>query len=131
MIFNYLYIHFKILHSHVDSIEKLPLTTTGSPLMIRCKTFLSVTFIIPRERECHNCYQFLLKLSQLGMNCYTFQIHYLHSNQLYFRGHQEFVLFPLQQYRYARQIDWMGFFQHFKRIQANECTEQGMVIVLA
>lgn len=51
----------------IASIEKLPLTTTGSPLLIRCKTFLSVTFIIPKERECHDVYQTLLKLCQPGM----------------------------------------------------------------
>lgn len=51
---------------HIDSVEKLPLTTTGSPLLIRCKTFLSVTYVIPRERECHDLYLQLLKLSQPG-----------------------------------------------------------------
>lgn len=56
----------QILHMHIDSVEKLPLTTTGSPLLIRCKTFLSVTYVIPRERECHDLYLQLLKLSQPG-----------------------------------------------------------------
>lgn len=54
----------QILHMHIGSIDKLPLSTTGSPLLIRCKTFLSVTFVIPRERECHEVYTTLLKLSQ-------------------------------------------------------------------
>lgn len=53
-----------ILHMHIGSIDKLPLTTTGSPLLIKCKTFLTVTFVIPREKECHDVYQSLLKLSQ-------------------------------------------------------------------
>lgn len=53
-----------ILHMHIGSIEKLPLTTTGSPLLIKCKTFLTVTFVIPREKECHDVYQTLLRLSQ-------------------------------------------------------------------
>lgn len=53
-----------ILHMHIGSIEKLPLSTTGSPLLIKCKTFLTVTFVIPREKECHDVYQTLLKLSQ-------------------------------------------------------------------
>lgn len=59
----------------IGSIEKLPLTTTGSPLLIRCKTFLSVTFIIPKERECHDIYQTLLKLCQpvSFKNLYCFQ----------------------------------------------------------
>jgi len=52
---------------HIASVEKLPLTTTGSPLQIRCKTFLSVTFVIPRERDCHEVFGTLQKLSQPGM----------------------------------------------------------------
>lgn len=56
----------QILLMHIDGVEKLPLTTTGSPLLIRCKTFLSVTYVIPRERECHELYLQLLKLSQPG-----------------------------------------------------------------
>jgi myotubularin-related protein 6/7/8 len=52
---------------HIASIEKLPLTTTGSPLQIRCKTFLSVTFVIPRERDCHEVFVTLQQLSQPGM----------------------------------------------------------------
>ncbi|XP_013378996.1 myotubularin-related protein 6-like [Lingula anatina] len=48
---------------HIASIEKQPLSTTGSPLVIRCKTFLCVTFIIPRERDCHDIYTSLLKLA--------------------------------------------------------------------
>lgn len=49
---------------HIGSIEKLPLTTTGSPLLIRCKTFLFVTFVIPREKECHEVFTTLQKLYQ-------------------------------------------------------------------
>lgn len=49
---------------HISNIEKLPLTTTGSPIQIRCKTFLFVTFVIPREKECHDVYMTLLKLCQ-------------------------------------------------------------------
>lgn len=51
---------------HIASIEKLPLSTTGSPLLIRCKTFLSVTFVIPKDSECHDVYTSLLKLFQPG-----------------------------------------------------------------
>lgn len=49
---------------HIASLEKLPLTTTGSPLLIRTKTFLSVTFVIPKERDCHDVYVSLQQLSQ-------------------------------------------------------------------
>ncbi|KAJ4446902.1 hypothetical protein ANN_13603 [Periplaneta americana] len=54
----------QILHMHIASVEKLPLTTTGSPLQIRCKTFLSVTFVIPRERDCHEVFMTLQQLAQ-------------------------------------------------------------------
>ncbi|CAA9997503.1 unnamed protein product [Nesidiocoris tenuis] len=53
-----------ILYMQITSVEKLPLTTTGSPLQIRCKTFRSVTFVIPRERDCHEVYSALLSLSK-------------------------------------------------------------------
>lgn len=51
---------------HIGSIDKLPLSTTGSPLLIRCKTFLSVTFVIPKDSECHDVYTSLMKLYQPG-----------------------------------------------------------------
>lgn len=51
---------------HIANIEKLPLSTTGSPLLIRCKTFLSVTFVIPKDSECHDVYTSLMKLYQPG-----------------------------------------------------------------
>lgn len=53
-----------ILHMHIASVEKLPLTTSGSPLQIRCKTFLSVTFVVPRERDCQEVFITLQQLSQ-------------------------------------------------------------------
>lgn len=53
-----------VLHMHIANIEKLPLSTTGSPLLIRCKTFLSVTFVIPKDSECHDVYTSLVKLFQ-------------------------------------------------------------------
>lgn len=66
---------------HIASLEKLPLTTTGSPLLIRCKTFLSVTFVIPRERDCHDIYITLQQLSQPSNieDLYCFQ--YTSSNE--------------------------------------------------
>uniref|UniRef100_A0A6B2EES0 phosphatidylinositol-3,5-bisphosphate 3-phosphatase n=1 Tax=Phlebotomus kandelakii TaxID=1109342 RepID=A0A6B2EES0_9DIPT len=70
-----------ILHMHIATIDKLPLSTTGSPLLIRCKTFLSVTFVIPKERECHDVYVTLQKLCQPVhiKNLYCF--HYTSSNE--------------------------------------------------
>ncbi|XP_017868151.1 PREDICTED: myotubularin-related protein 6 isoform X3 [Drosophila arizonae] len=62
---------------HIASIEKLPLSTTGSPLLIRCKTFLSVTFVIPKDSECHDVYTSLIKLFQpVSINklyCFNYQ----------------------------------------------------------
>lgn len=60
---------------HIAGVEKLPLSTTGSPLLIRCKTFLSITFVIPKERECHDVYTTLMKLYQPVniKNLYCFQ----------------------------------------------------------
>lgn len=66
-----------ILHMHIGSIEKLPLSTTGSPLLIKCKTFLTVTFVIPREKECHDVYQTLLKLSQPATIEALYCFHYI------------------------------------------------------
>ncbi|XP_055536844.1 myotubularin-related protein 8 isoform X3 [Wyeomyia smithii] len=64
-----------VLYMHIASVEKLPLSTTGSPLLIRCKTFLSITFVIPKERECHDVYTTLMKLYQPVniKNLYCFQ----------------------------------------------------------
>lgn len=64
-----------ILHMRISNVERLQLTTMGSPLMIRCKNFLSVTFIIPRERDCHDVYVTLQKLCQPHKyeNLYCFQ----------------------------------------------------------
>ncbi|XP_065201150.1 myotubularin-related protein 6 isoform X2 [Planococcus citri] len=53
----------ELFYSHISSIEKLSLTTTGSPLLIRSKTFLCVTFVIPKDRDCHDVYTSLQQLS--------------------------------------------------------------------
>ncbi|KAM5288203.1 phosphatidylinositol-3,5-bisphosphate 3-phosphatase MTMR6 isoform 7-T7 [Ctenodactylus gundi] len=53
-----------ILHHHIASVEKLSLTTSGCPLLIQCKNFRTVHFIVPRERDCHDIYNSLLQLSK-------------------------------------------------------------------
>ncbi|XP_070265555.1 phosphatidylinositol-3,5-bisphosphate 3-phosphatase MTMR6 isoform X1 [Myotis yumanensis] len=53
-----------ILHHHIGSVEKLALTTSGCPLVIQCKNFRIVHFIVPRERDCHDIYNSLLQLSK-------------------------------------------------------------------
>uniref|UniRef100_A0A673JMG0 Myotubularin-related protein 6-like n=1 Tax=Sinocyclocheilus rhinocerous TaxID=307959 RepID=A0A673JMG0_9TELE len=51
-----------ILHHHIASVEKLSLTTSGCPLLIQCRNFRLVHFVIPRERDCHDIYSSLLRL---------------------------------------------------------------------
>ncbi|XP_030624413.1 phosphatidylinositol-3,5-bisphosphate 3-phosphatase MTMR6 [Chanos chanos] len=51
-----------ILHHHIASVEKLSLTTTGCPLVIQCRNFRVVHFVVPRERDCHDVYSSLLRL---------------------------------------------------------------------
>lgn len=63
---------------HIGSVEKLQLTTIGSPLLIRCKIFLFVTFVIPREKECHEIYVTLQRLYQPGI-CHLNDRHSRHS----------------------------------------------------
>uniref|UniRef100_A0A8B9GC95 Myotubularin related protein 6 n=1 Tax=Amazona collaria TaxID=241587 RepID=A0A8B9GC95_9PSIT len=53
-----------ILHHHIAAVEKLPLTTSGCPLVIQCKNFRIVHFVVPRERDCHDIYNSLLQLSR-------------------------------------------------------------------
>ncbi|RWS05441.1 Myotubularin-related protein 8-like protein [Dinothrombium tinctorium] len=53
-----------ILHSHLASIEKLSISTAGTPMHIRCKNFRSVTFVIPKERDAHDLYTSLYQISQ-------------------------------------------------------------------
>ncbi|XP_052076365.1 myotubularin-related protein 6-like isoform X1 [Mytilus californianus] len=52
-----------VLHMHMSTIDRLPLTTGGSPLQIRCKDFRCVTFVIPRDRDCQDITESLQQLS--------------------------------------------------------------------
>ncbi|KAG7525105.1 myotubularin-related protein 6 [Solea senegalensis] len=52
----------QILHHHIASVEKLSLTTTGCPLVIQCRNFRVVHFVVQRERDCHDIYSSLLRL---------------------------------------------------------------------
>ncbi|CAG9130462.1 unnamed protein product [Plutella xylostella] len=53
-----------ILLMHISSVERLAISTAGSPLLVRTKNFQSVLFVIPRERDCHEMFQTLQRLSQ-------------------------------------------------------------------
>ena len=57
-----------ILNSLISSVEKLPISAIGSPLLMRCKHFLCITFVIPSEKEAHDIYQSLIQLSQPSNN---------------------------------------------------------------
>ncbi|XP_025086594.1 myotubularin-related protein 6-like isoform X2 [Pomacea canaliculata] len=63
-----------IQHMHIAQVEKQPLYPGGSPLQIRCKNFMCVTFVLPRERDCHDIYTTLQELSRPGSieNLYAF-----------------------------------------------------------
>lgn len=60
-----------------QTVEKQALTTNGCPLVIRCKNFLSATFLVPLERQCHDIYVSLLQLSQPGQSIFNvaFSLH--------------------------------------------------------
>ncbi|XP_066574362.1 myotubularin-related protein 7 isoform X2 [Amia ocellicauda] len=53
-----------ILHSQVCGVEKQSTTATGCPLVIRCKNFQVIQFILPQERDCHDVYISLMRLSR-------------------------------------------------------------------
>ena len=56
---------------HLSNVEKLPITTGGSPIQLHCKNFMCITFVIPKERDCHDIYTSLLELSKPGMYTYS------------------------------------------------------------
>ncbi|XP_034037794.1 myotubularin-related protein 7a [Thalassophryne amazonica] len=53
-----------VLHSLVCSVEKLTATDLGYPLLIHCKNFQVLHFVIPREHQCHDVHVSLQRLSQ-------------------------------------------------------------------
>ncbi|TPP59155.1 Myotubularin protein 6 [Fasciola gigantica] len=46
----------------ISSVERLPLTTGGAPIIIRGKNFRVIQLILPRERDCHNVYTTIKRL---------------------------------------------------------------------
>nr|XP_027195785.1 myotubularin-related protein 6-like [Dermatophagoides pteronyssinus] len=72
-----------ILHSLIASVEKLPITTIGSQLLMRCKHFLCITFVIPKEKEAHDIYQSLIQLSQPSRIEQLYCFHYTASNEFF------------------------------------------------
>ncbi|XP_073501505.1 phosphatidylinositol-3-phosphate phosphatase MTMR7 [Phyllobates terribilis] len=53
-----------ILHSLISGIEKQATMASGSPLLLRCKNFQIIQLIIPQERDCHDIYISLARLSR-------------------------------------------------------------------
>ncbi|XP_023349401.1 myotubularin-related protein 6 [Eurytemora carolleeae] len=53
-----------ILHMHISSVDKLPLTTSGSPVRIQCSNFRVVTFMVNRDRDAQDIYTSLAQLSK-------------------------------------------------------------------
>jgi len=53
-----------ILHMHISSVDKLPLTTSGSPVRIQCSNFRVVTFMVNRDRDAQDIYTSLAQLSR-------------------------------------------------------------------
>ncbi|KAG9479820.1 hypothetical protein GDO78_011713 [Eleutherodactylus coqui] len=56
-----------ILHSLISAIEKQATTASGCPLLLRCKNFQIIQLIIPQERDCHDIYISLARLSRPGI----------------------------------------------------------------
>ncbi|XP_073920202.1 phosphatidylinositol-3,5-bisphosphate 3-phosphatase MTMR8 isoform X6 [Castor canadensis] len=59
---------------HIATVEKLPITSTGCPLILRCKNFRIAQFVLDSDLVCHEVYISLLKLSQpaLSEDLYAF-----------------------------------------------------------
>ena len=53
-----------ILHMHISTVEKLPLTTSGSPLRIQCSNFRTATFMVTRDRDAQDVFTSLIHLSR-------------------------------------------------------------------
>ncbi|KAL4665424.1 hypothetical protein H8957_012441 [Semnopithecus entellus] len=49
---------------HIATVEKLPMTSLGCPLTLRCKNFRVAHFVLDSDLVCHEVYISLLKLSQ-------------------------------------------------------------------
>ncbi|CAG2118872.1 unnamed protein product, partial [Medioppia subpectinata] len=91
-----------ILHTLISSIEKLSITTTGSPLLMRCKHFLCVTFVIPKERDAHDIYLSIYQLSQPTNIEDLYCFNYTASNE-HFEKEDGW-----QQYTYESEFQRMG-----------------------
>lgn len=62
---------YQVFHSLVSSVEKQGATDSGCPLLVHCKNFQVLNFVIPREQECHDVFLSLQRLSQPGKTCFS------------------------------------------------------------
>uniref|UniRef100_A0A8D3D5K3 Myotubularin related protein 7a n=1 Tax=Scophthalmus maximus TaxID=52904 RepID=A0A8D3D5K3_SCOMX len=66
-----------VLHSLVCSVEKQAAAASGCSLLIHCKNFQVLHFVIPRERECHDVHLSLQRLSQpesyVELYCFSYK----------------------------------------------------------
>lgn len=53
-----------ILHMHINLVDKLPLTTSGSPVRIQCSNFRTATFIINKDKDAQDIFTSLVHLSR-------------------------------------------------------------------
>lgn len=56
----------QVLHSLVSAVEKVPATPAGCPLLLRCKNFQVIQFVIPQDRDCQDVHTLLTRLSRPG-----------------------------------------------------------------
>ncbi|CAH8534062.1 unnamed protein product [Schistosoma curassoni] len=60
----------------ISSVERLPLTTGGAPLIIRGKDFHVIRLVVLKERDCHDVYSTLTRLLCVAhvsaLPCYQF-----------------------------------------------------------
>lgn len=65
-----------LLHSHIASVDKLPLTLQGTPLLIRCKNFQVITFILPKDKDaagvCNSLYHLGHPVSYEDLYCFRY-----------------------------------------------------------
>lgn len=71
--------YLKLNNQLIASVERLPLTTGGAPIVVRGKNFRYIQLIIPRERDCHNVYITIKRLMSIGKCscCMDLVIHHL------------------------------------------------------
>uniref|UniRef100_A0A914BYE1 Phosphatidylinositol-3-phosphatase n=1 Tax=Acrobeloides nanus TaxID=290746 RepID=A0A914BYE1_9BILA len=54
-----------ISNALIGSIERSSISAAGSRLIIKCKNFQTITLLIPKEKECLDLYETLLRVSKL------------------------------------------------------------------